>query len=175
MLGFMAMISIVVLFHGGNPVTLLWGPASPLKIMASSIAWIPVYALWALPTVGWLLLCSAWSRSKPFLWAIMVPLFAGIFVSWFDLMELFNLDSAWFWRNVVGRLLMGTIPGMDLVYRHGLSENVDSQDVQGVLESLSPASQLASLGSLQIWIGAVVGALMIYGAIQLRRRRELAD
>jgi ABC-2 type transport system permease protein len=64
---------------------------------------------------------------------------------------------------------------MDLVYRHGLSENVDSQDVQGVLESLSPASQLASLGSLQIWIGAVVGALMIYGAIQLRRRRELAD
>jgi ABC-2 type transport system permease protein len=175
MFAFMVMLSIVVLFHGGNPWTLLWGPASPMTIAASSLAWIPVYALWSLPTVGWLLLCSAWSRSKPFLWALMVPLFTGIFVSWFDLMELFNLDSAWFWRNVVGRLLMGTIPGMDLVYRHGLSENVDSQDVQGVLESLSPASQLASLGSLQIWIGAVVGALMIYGAIQLRRRRELAD
>src|SRR3546814_12732642 len=90
----MVMLSIVVLFHGGNPWTLLWGPASPLTIAAGAIAWIPVYALWALPTVGWLLLCSAWSHSKPFLCAIMVPLFTGIFVSWFDLMEMFNLDSS---------------------------------------------------------------------------------
>src|SRR3546814_628874 len=55
MIGFMVMLSIVVLFHGGNPWTLLWGPASPLTIAAGAIAWIPVYALWALPTVGWLL------------------------------------------------------------------------------------------------------------------------
>ena len=57
------------------------------------LAWIPVYALWALPTVGWLMLCSAWARSKPFLWAVMIPMFAGIFVSWFDLMRGFNLES----------------------------------------------------------------------------------
>lgn len=175
MLGFMAMLSIVVLFHGGNPWTLLWGPASPLQIAAGSIAWIPVYALWALPTVGWLLLCSAWSRSKPFLWAIMVPLFAGIFVSWFDLMELFKLDSSWFWSNVVGRLLLGTVPGMDLVYRDALGENAGNHNLEGILSHLSPASQLASLGTPAIWIGAVFGAAMIYIAIQLRRRRELAD
>ncbi|WP_245559572.1 hypothetical protein [Luteimonas mephitis] len=175
MLAFMVMLSIVVLFHGGNPWTLLWGPASPLTIAASSLVWIPVYALWALPTVGWLLLCSAWSRSKPFLWALMVPLFAGIFVSWFDLMELFKLDSSWFWSNVVGRLLLGTVPAMDLVYRNGMAEHAGNQDIQGIVDSLSPASQLASLATPQIWIGAVVGALMIYGAIQLRRRRELAD
>src|SRR3546814_552448 len=99
MIGFMVMLSIVVLFHGGNPRTLLWGPASPLTIAAGAIAWIPVYALWALPTVGWLLLCSAWSHSKPFLWAIMVPLFTGIFVSWFDLLEMLHLDSSWFWSK----------------------------------------------------------------------------
>src|SRR3546814_9511584 len=93
MIGFMVMLSVVVLVHGGNPWTLLWDPASPLTIAAGTLAWIPVYALWALPTVGWLLLCSAWSHSKPFLWAIMVPLFTGIFVSWFDLMEMFHLTS----------------------------------------------------------------------------------
>jgi ABC-2 type transport system permease protein len=174
MLGFMLMISIVVLFHGGNPWTLLWAPANPLDIALGSIAWIPVYALWALPTIGWLMLCSAWSRSKPFLWAIMVPLFAGIFVSWFDLMELFKLDSSWFWRNVVGRLLLGTVPGMDLVYRGG-SVNAGGHDLQDALDHLSAAGQLATLATPAVWIGAVAGAVMIYGAIQLRRRRELAD
>ena len=173
MLGFMVMLSIVVLFHGGNPWALLWGPANPLMIAAGSLAWIPVYALWALPTVGWLLLCSAWSRSKPFLWAIMVPLFSGIFVSWFDLMELFKLDSSWFWGNIVGRLLLGTVPGMDLFYRDGFGEGPGG--MQDVIQGLSPTGQLASLATPQIWIGAVAGALMIYGAIQLRRRRELAD
>jgi ABC-2 type transport system permease protein len=175
MLGLMVMLSAVVLFHGGNPWTLLWGPANPLTIAASSLAWIPVYALWSLPTVGWLLLCSAWSRSKPFLWALMVPLFAGIFVSWFDLMELFKLDSAWFWGNIVGRLLLGTVPGMDLLYREGFGENAGDHGLQNIIQNLSPAGQLSSLATPEIWIGAVVGALMIYAAIQLRRRRELAD
>ncbi|MGV8931221.1 MAG: hypothetical protein ACOH1R_03785 [Luteimonas sp.] len=175
MLGFIIMISIVVLFHGGHPWTLLWSSANPLQIAAGSIVWIPVYALWSLPTVGWLLLCSAWSRSKPFLWAIMVPLFAGIFVSWFELMKFFSMDSSWFWTNVVGRLLLGTVPGMDLAYRDGLGPTAGSHTVQDILGSLSPSSQLASLATPGIWIGAIVGAVMIYIAIELRRRRELAD
>ncbi len=35
---------------------------------------LPIYIMWALPTVGWLLLVSAWARSKPFLWAVGTPL-----------------------------------------------------------------------------------------------------
>src|SRR5690606_15944162 len=64
MFGFLVLVSLVVLFYGGNPVTLLWGPASPLLLSLQYLAAIPVYALWALPTVGWLLLCSSWARSK---------------------------------------------------------------------------------------------------------------
>jgi ABC-2 type transport system permease protein len=33
----------------------------------------------------------------------------------------------------------------------------------------------ALFGSAELWIGALAGAAMIYAAIQLRRRRELAD
>lgn len=175
MFGFLIMISLVVLLHGGNPLTLLWAPANPLQIAASSIAWIPVYALWALPTVGWLLFCSAWARSKPFLWALMVPVFAGIFVSWFDLMELFKLDSSWFWAHVVGRLLLGTVPGMDMVYRDDFSQAMGPQNLEAFLHSLSPARQLAGLASLDVWVGAAVGIAFICIAVQLRRRRELAD
>lgn len=172
MLVFMLMISTVILMHGGNPVELLWGPANPLTLVGGHIAWIPVYALWALPTIGWLLLCSAWARSKPFLWAIMVPLFTGIFVSWFDLMELFNLDSSWFWSNAVGRLLLGTFPGIDMAYRAGLDEHTNAQGLESIAHQLSAGSQLSTLAMPEVWIGAIVGAAMIFGAIRLRRWRD---
>ena len=111
MFGFLLLASLLVLTHGGNPMQMLWGPGHPLSIATQFIAAIPIYALWSLPTVGWLLLCSAWARSKPFLWALMIPAFAGIFVSWFDLMNVFNLESSWFWKNIVARMLVSIVPG----------------------------------------------------------------
>lgn len=172
MFGFMLMISVVAMLYGGNPLALLWGPANPMEVAATMLAGLPVYALWALPTIGWLLLCSAGARSKPFLWALMIPLFAGIFVSWFDLMKVFSLDASWFWANVVGRLLLGTVPGMDLLYRAGGASDVGPQSLDGVLDQLSASNQLASLAMPELWIGAIVGALMILGAIRLRRWRD---
>ena len=172
LIGFMTMISIVVMLHGGNPMTLIWGPASPLTLVGGMLAWIPVYALWALPTIGWLMFCSVWARSKPFLWAIMIPLFAGIFVSWFDLMRGFNLESSWFWSNVVGRLLLGTMPGMDLIYRGGLERAGADHDMGSVLDHMSASSQLGSLTMPELWIGVLVGAAFIFGAIRLRRWRD---
>jgi len=170
MIGFMLLLSAVVLLHGGNPITLLWGPGSPLSVVAAFVVAIPVYALWALPTVGWLLLCSAWARSKPFLWAIMIPVFSGVFVTWFDLTKLFDLDSSWYWANIVGRVLLGTFPGMDLVYRDDFSKHGD--DFEGALHQMSAQSALESLATPDIWIGAIAGLVMIYGAIRLRRWRD---
>jgi ABC-2 type transport system permease protein len=169
MLGFLLVASGVVLVHGGNPVQLLWGPGSPFAMTGRILACIPVYALWALPTVGWLMLCSAWARSKPFLWAIMIPVFAGIFVTWFDLMQLFDLESSWFWSNIVRRALLGTVPGgwildVDL---HGTPDTLDR-----IGNLLSPATTYAALATPQLWIGAAAGAAMIFGAIRLRRWRD---
>jgi ABC-2 type transport system permease protein len=169
---FMAVISVVVMLHGGNAWTLIWGPASPLWVIGGHVAWIPVYALWALPTVGWLLLCSAWARSKPFLWAIMVPLFAGIFVSWFDIMKLFDLDGSWFWAHVVARMLLGTVPLADFFYRGDMGSIEGNESLQGVLSDLSPANHLASLTMPELWIGVIAGAVMIFAAIRLRRWRD---
>lgn len=169
MIGFLVVLSVVVLAHGGNPYVLLWGPGNPLNIVASYLVTIPVYALWALPTVGWLLLCSAWARSKPFLWAVMLPVFAGIFLSWFDLMPALDLDSGWFWAHVVARLLLGTFPAMDLVYREGFG---DHESPASVLHDLSAAGTLQSLAMPELWIGAIAGAAMIFGAIRLRRWRD---
>ena len=131
------------------------------------LACIPVYALWALPTVGWLLLCSAWARSKPFLWAIMIPVFAGILVTWFELMNAFDLQSGWFWSNIVRRLLLGTVPGGWL-----LGTDMEMHGPGSISEVLNPMHTYAALATPQLWVGAIAGAAMIYGAIRLRRWRD---
>ena len=172
MFAFMLLISAVVVLHGGNAWTLIWGPASPLSIIAGHVAWIPVYALWALPTVGWLLLCSVWARSAPFLWAVMVPVFAGVFVSWFKLMDAFNMDASWFWTHIVGRLLLGTVPAIDQIYRDDLAESMSNNGLENIVGDLSFTHQIASLSMPELWIGAIAGAAMIFGAIRLRRWRD---
>lgn len=169
MFGFLLVISVVAMLHGGNAMQLIWGPGSPLKMASLLVASIPVYALWALPTVGWLLLCSAWSRSKPFLWAIMIPVFAGIFVTWFDLMQAFNLESTWFWQNVVARMLFSVAPGtwIDAATFDG---NFDGPGA--IRHLLSLKTIYSTLLTPQLWIGVAAGAAMIFGAIRLRRWRD---
>jgi ABC-2 type transport system permease protein len=173
MLGFLVLISAFVLLHGGNPVELVWGPGSPMAIAGQLVAAIPVYALWMLPTVGWLLLCSSWARSKPFLWAIVIPVFAGVIVTWFDVMQLFDLQSTWFWKNVVARMLFSVAPltWMDVAR----IENIDFDGPGAMLELFSLKAVYSSLLAPQLWAGVVAGAAMIFGAIHLRRHRELAD
>lgn len=168
MFGMLLLASVIVLVHGGNPYTLLWGPGSPLKVVLNVLMSIPVYALWALPTVGWLMLCSVWARSKPFLWAVMIPVFAGIFVAWFDIMNLFNLDTLWFWKNIVARSLGSVFPGMWMT-------EMDLSHINGK-EELDQLFSLSTMYSVfktpNIWVGAVAGIAMIFGAIRLRRWRD---
>jgi ABC-2 type transport system permease protein len=170
MFGFLLLSSVIVLVHGGNPVHLLWGPGSPLSLAAQFVAAIPVYALWSLPTVGWLLLCSAWARSKPFLWALMIPAFAGIIVSWFDIMNVFDLESSWFWKNIVARMLFSTVPGSWFNVAH--FGKIDMDGPQAVSQALNLQSMYSVLLTPQLWIGALAGALMILAAIRLRRWRD---
>ncbi|MGH8085143.1 MAG: hypothetical protein ACREPV_07685 [Lysobacter sp.] len=170
MFAFLLLISVVALLHNGSPMTLIWGPGSPLSVALQLVASIPVYALWALPTVGWLLLCSAWARSKPFLWAIMIPLFAGIFVSWFDLMQVFDLESSWFWKNIVARMLFSVVPGTWVDVAH--LEGTDFQGAGQLASLLGLKASWSAVLSPSLWVGVVAGAAMITGAIRLRRWRD---
>src|SRR3546814_719886 len=110
------------------------------------------------------------AKSKPFLWAIMIPVFAGIFVTWFDLMQLFDLEAGWFWKNVVSRSLLSVVPGtwIDVA-------NLDGEQFHGpgqLTALLSLRTTYSVLATPQIWIGAAAGAAMIFAAIRLRRWRD---
>ncbi|MDX2298593.1 MAG: hypothetical protein NW204_02610 [Xanthomonadaceae bacterium] len=170
--GFLLLLSGLVLFHGGNPFTLIWGPASPLQVAASLLASLPVYAVWALPTVGWLLLCSAWAKSKPFLWAIVIPVLSGVLVSWFDVMQMFSLNSGWYWSHVVARLLGSALPGADILFRGDQDMFERMNGPEDLAELFTTGYAWAGLASADVWIWAAAGVAMIVAAIRLRRWRE---
>lgn len=99
----------------------------------------------------------------------MLPLFAGVIVSTTKVMPLIGLTTGWFWQNIVGRLLLGGVPGTDLVYRLSAEEGT-RRDLESVVSLMSPASQLKSLAMPELWIGAAVGVVFIVLAIRLRKR-----
>lgn len=174
MLAFGVIISLFIAFNGANPFTLYWANLEPLKLAGALFGWIPVYALWALPTAGWLMLCSAWARSKPFLWAVMVPILGGILVTWFGFFGNFRGDSEeWIWQHVVARMLTSAWPGSHLLGFAGTAYLDRLDDSPKALYGLDGViGGLPLLATPALWIGAAAGVALILAAIRLRRWRD---
>src|SRR5581483_3385621 len=90
-------LSLWLLAHGINPFGLLWAHSEPYSIWFHMLVMIGVNAIWALPTVGWLLFWSAAARSKPFLWAIIVPVIAGVLNFFIALIGLPHIRYEFYW------------------------------------------------------------------------------
>ena len=142
---------------------------SPLYLLA----FVPLYILWALPTVGWLLLVSSWARSKVFLWAVGVPLVALALLAWFDFLvgrfSGLSLNIKWFGEEVVARILGGVFPGIWF-------GEIDGTRLAELKAGLNGPMLLGisyrTLASPAVWIAAAAGCAMIYGASRLRRWRD---
>ena len=160
-------LAVTLSFHGVNVWQLLL-LAHPFRVMFNLIGYIPLYALWAAPAVGWLLICSAWSRSKPFLWAVALPVGVGLLVTWFGIMGLFNLPTAWFWKNIVQRALLSVFPGTGSMFGDSMI-HISGNTGTDVLD-LAQTWHLAASPSL--WIGVVAGVALLAGAIWFRRWRD---
>jgi ABC-2 type transport system permease protein len=144
---------------------------SPLRL----VAMLPVYIVWALPTAGWLLLVSSWARSKPFLWAVGVPLVALLLLKSLSAavynaagIDLNLMNPA---TSLVATLLMGLVPGIWFIYNgnipHGLAAGTGHVDLGDVL-----AQSWMTLGTMDAAIGALLGVAMLFGAVRLRRWRD---
>ncbi|WBS05094.1 hypothetical protein OU994_12840 [Pseudoduganella sp. SL102] len=134
---------------------------------------VPVYALWALPAVGWLLLVSAWARSKVFLWAVGVPALAMVVLFWAEKSLGLALNAGWLVEKFIIRLLVSVMPGTWLMV-DGLAARVRDRAGQGpaaISDTLYEASWTA-VATPEMLLGALAGACMIAAAIWLRRRRE---
>jgi ABC-2 type transport system permease protein len=179
-LAFLVVVSVYAGLHGVNPLPLLWNPAPLLAMWIKLVLLIPLNALWALPTVGWLLFCSAFARSRPFLWAVAVPVAFGAVMGFTQLLQQFSIPSSWYWRNIVCRILFGMVPGgwFGLGGTGALKALSNGDDVNIALDRFDVVNSLLSwnhifgaLGSPDLWIGAAAGAGLIVAAIYFRRQR----
>jgi ABC-2 type transport system permease protein len=146
--------------------------SSPATYVAPfmAAAMLPVYVVWALPTVGWLMMVSSWARTKVFLWAVGVPVLTGVLISWFNAMFDFNWDLQWFWQHIVARGLLSVVPGAWFGFVDP-SGSLQMHNGHGDFGSLV-AQSWKSLGFANAWIGAVLGAAMIYAATRIRRWKD---
>ena len=174
-IGEMIVASIWFAAHGLNPFTLLWAHTTPWSSWLHMLATIPINAVWALPTIGWLLFWSAATRSKPFLWAVMIPVVAGVLNSWIALLGMPHINIEFFWSNLVARPLLSVIPGSwigDYVAQHG-PISIQPGNITGLDHLLgSYGAMYHTFLTPNLWIGAAVGIALIAAAIWFRRWRD---
>ena len=165
-------IGIVMAFQGVNFLGALFSNGdfylTPLRLIGM---W-PVYVLWAIPTVGWLLMVSAWARSKVFLWAVGMPILGLIVLKMADYVFKLNLDMEWISHNIVTRVLGGLFPGIWVAFQDGTRFVNMNQFQQSSDMGSGFTHAWMSLMDVGMWGGVVAGALMIFAAIKLRRWRD---
>ena len=166
----MLVMSAVVLLHGGSPWQLIWGQSNLLPLLTLQIAALPAHMLLSLLTAGWLLLCSAVVRSKPFLWAVLIPILVGIANGWIGLMGVPTVSSHLLWAEGIKRLLLGTIVGPANTI---VAEAAFGRDRGFVVDWSTTWRGVADLYATPgLWIGAVLGIALIAGAVWFRRRNS---
>lgn len=149
---------------GESALELVWkqvpfvtGPMTMLYALA-------VQALWYAPIFAWLLLASAWARRAPALWALS-PLALGILES-----AILRSDHVF---QLIGERLTGVFPlafrDEDMIKEriHQSDGDINWSEAFGMF--VDPGSFLTAPG---MWIGLVVAAVFLTGAIWLRRYRS---
>jgi ABC-2 type transport system permease protein len=143
---------------------------APLQLLGT----LPVYILWALPSIGWLMLVSSWAHSRVFLWAVGIPLLLVFLVGMLDLLLGQNSDMKWFSDLIVGRALGGVFPGVWIEFAHIPLTSFTRPAGAGVDFGKVLSVSWQTLLSLQLWLGVVAAAGMFYMTVRLRRWREAA-
>jgi ABC-2 type transport system permease protein len=161
-------LMLLAVFHGLNLFGLVLGDKNFYLVMLQILSFIPVYVLWALPTVGYLLFVSAWAKTKPFLWAVGVPVLGGVILTWVNALagSPFVLES--YWKVIVARGLGSAFPGSWLGQVGETSVAVNPDNAIGLLLS----NTYSLLGTANLWIGVAIGLAFLVGAVKMRRYRD---
>ncbi|UTY60120.1 hypothetical protein [Massilia sp. erpn] len=140
---------------------------TPLRLLSL----LPVYTLWALPAVGWLLLVSSWARTKVFLWGVIAPLLTAGVLGWASKIFGLGVDMRWIFEHLIARMLVSVAPGSWFLFDRSSHVSMEGVGPAQAAQTLY-ATSWSSLAMPTVWIGAVAGVLMIVAAIRIRRWRE---
>ena len=170
------LISALTITVNGVPAAhAVFTQSHPLRIIGGVLACLPVYMAWALPTIGWLMFCSAAARSKPFLWAVLVPVLACVVISMTTILPGVAIAHDKVWYTLAYRGLLSVVPGAWYPVVGGVvGESAAINTPDDLAGAIDLTRSWHAFASADLWIGAVVGIALIAAAIRLRRWRDEA-
>ncbi len=147
----MLVLSSAVLAASGQSAAALW---TNLPWFRSSLMLLyhllSVHSLYYAPIFGWLLLVSAWAKRLPFLWAFLPLAAIGI------------IEKMVFNTSHFGAMLASRISG-------GMEMEADTAESGLMMLDFHPIEFLSKPG---LWIGLILAAVFLAGAVRLRRNRD---
>jgi ABC-2 type transport system permease protein len=148
------LLSVVYVLVQGGSVAKLWNDVQPVRMWLTLPYAVAAMALWHAPVYAFLLLVSGWARRTAVLWAVL-PLFAVA------LLEKLTMDTLHVFSAVMYRLVGW--------YREAFLVTAPERVPFNTATLLTPGRFLAAPG---LWIGLVLAALFIAGAVRMRRLRD---
>lgn len=150
-------------------------PAQIASVLFNSKIWqdftriflmLPLYILFALPSVSWILMMSAVCKSRVFPWAVGVPFLIEFVVLFSKVMEKLGWSTFEFSYQIFVRGICSLIPGFWYFAADGTQNQIPAHEFtlentyqQALIEYVSPG----------LWIGVLCSFIMI--AIAIRQRR----
>ena len=148
--GLMLLVSSVVLPAHGVSASILLQDLSFVDIVRINFSHLVIFhGLWCAPVFAWLLFVSAWATRVPFLWAVLPP--AAIAV-----IERLTFNSSYF-TTLLRTYFFGSGVGSGMPASHVLTMDMMATPLSETL--LHPA----------FWAGLAISALLLFGAVRLRR------
>jgi ABC-2 type transport system permease protein len=140
----------------------LWQPEALVGGFGVAFLWCVTAILWYAPIVGYLMLASAWAPRGPFLWAVLPPV--GLWVG-----EQVVVGSEHVGDFIADRLfglysLLGARPEEGLEAAGGDMARISQVDLVAGLREF--------YASPDLWLGVVAAALLLAGAMWVRRYRD---
>ena len=150
----MLIVSSAVLAASGMSAATVWTHVPLLETSWINFAHlVALHGIWYAPLYAWLLLVSAWATRAPFLWAVLPPVAVGIFE----------------------RIAFGSRHFATLLQTHFLgeppSDSPSGMTMEMSMDMLAPPMLVHFLMSPGLWVGLLVTAIFLLGAVRLRRVR----
>jgi ABC-2 type transport system permease protein len=146
---------------------LMWNPGNFLSAMVLWLYATAVSVFWFLPVCAWFLAVSAWAPKNPFVWGIVPP--AALLV----VEKLLRGGQSWVGEQISYRI-SGWLPLAFDVHANGKALNVSDEHFvmpEHFLDWIDPRPLVASPA---LWVGMLVGLLLVFLAVQGRRYRTEA-
>jgi len=152
----MLLLSSIALAPAGLAGT-TWAVLPIFRLWEILLYTIITSTLWEAPVFAWLLLVSSWARRATFLWAFMPWLAIAA-------LEKIIFDTTHF-GAMLGSRLWGSTEEAFVVVHYPRGTHVP------VVDRLTQLDPLRFVSSPGLWLGLIVAAAFLFGAIQIRRSR----